>query len=279
MAGLVQPEPEGISSRSIHLLPLMDYYLTRNQESFGPYSEKELRDHLKSGAVLPDDYAWHEGQAEWIPLYRLLPAEQEGKRETPPVPQPVAPSEKPSCETGPGLTEKQRKHRNSLLPPLLGALLLTVLAYISSPYCYLLILNHAMGSGNTMLIRRLVDFPAIEASFREESAKRINEAASGNSSGGYLGVDPVMIPMAVDTISSQFLTPEGLAALLSNPDVALRQLSSGTFASMTAQSVDPALVKHAFFTGPESFLVSIEGLKLRLTVCGGFWKLVAIEFP
>lgn len=91
-----------------------------------------------------------------------------------------------------------------------------------------------MGSGNTMLIRRLVDFPAIEASFSEESARRINEAASGNSSGGYLGVDPVMIPMAVDTISSQFLTPEGLAALLSSPDVALRQLSSGTFASMTA---------------------------------------------
>lgn len=46
----------------------MDYYLTRNQETFGPYSEKELRDHLKSGAVLPDDYAWHEGQAEWIPF-------------------------------------------------------------------------------------------------------------------------------------------------------------------------------------------------------------------
>lgn len=257
----------------------MDYYLTRNQETFGPYSEKELRDHLKSGAVLPDDYAWHEGQSEWIPLHRLLPTEHEGSVETPASPRSVAASEKPSGEPSPGHPEKQPKRRSGLVPGILGALLLTVFAYAAWPYCCLLILNHAMGSGNTNLIRGLVDFPKIEASFREESARRINAATSGSNTGRYLGVDPVMIPMAVETISTQFLTPDGLAALLSSPDVALRQLSSGTFASMSAQSVDPALVNHAFFTGPTTFLVRIEGLQLRFTLSGGFWRLVGIEFP
>ena len=276
---LVKEAWGGIGSGCRDLHPPMDYYLTRNQETFGPYSEKELRDHLKSGAVLPDDYAWHEGQSEWIPLHRLLPSEDEGKVETPAPLRSVAVSEKPSGEPSPGHPEKEAKRRSGLVPGILGALVLTVLAYASWPYCCLLILNHAMGSGNTELIRRLVDFPKIEASFREESALRINTAASGGNPGGYLGVDPVMIPMAVETISTQFLTPDGLAALLSSPDVALRQLSSGTFASMSAQSVDPALVNHAFFTGPTTFLVRIEGLQLRFTLSGGFWRLVAIEFP
>jgi hypothetical protein len=43
-------------------------YIHRSGNETGPYSMHEIRSHLRSGALAPDDWAWHEGASSWGPL-------------------------------------------------------------------------------------------------------------------------------------------------------------------------------------------------------------------
>lgn len=53
---------------------MLSYMISRAGEQFGPYSEEDLRAYLGSGQVLPDDLAWSEGMAEWLPVSQVFPA-------------------------------------------------------------------------------------------------------------------------------------------------------------------------------------------------------------
>ncbi len=57
----------------------MQLYIHRDGQQYGPYSLEEARDYLASGSLAPDDLAWHDGAADWIPLgsvTELAPAPQ-----------------------------------------------------------------------------------------------------------------------------------------------------------------------------------------------------------
>jgi hypothetical protein len=47
-------------------------FVSRDGQSFGPYSWEELWGHFQTGTVVGTDLAWHEGQAEWIPVEQLF---------------------------------------------------------------------------------------------------------------------------------------------------------------------------------------------------------------
>jgi hypothetical protein len=82
---------------------MMEIFLLRNGQQFGPYTLEWLESFMAEGAVNPDDLAWMPGREEWVPL-RLLLAEL---RPAPPVgdPEPVAavtqPVEQPPHEPAP----------------------------------------------------------------------------------------------------------------------------------------------------------------------------------
>ncbi len=61
----------------------MHYFIGRNGEQLGPYSEAQIREQLSAGAIGPDDLAWHEGLADWKPVRELF-----GVEAPPPVPPP-----------------------------------------------------------------------------------------------------------------------------------------------------------------------------------------------
>lgn len=52
---------------------MSSYMISRAGEQFGPYSEEDLRGYLGSGQVLPDDLAWTEGMAGWVPVSQIFP--------------------------------------------------------------------------------------------------------------------------------------------------------------------------------------------------------------
>ncbi len=52
---------------------MSSYMISRTGEQFGPYSEEDLRGYLGSGQVLPDDLAWTEGMADWLPVSHIFP--------------------------------------------------------------------------------------------------------------------------------------------------------------------------------------------------------------
>ena len=68
------------------------------------------------------------------------------------------------------------------------------------------------------------------------------------------------------------------ASLLARPELATRERAAGTFASMTAQAIDPSRLHWAFLTGPTEFVADLDGLKLIFRVSGGFWRLEHISF-
>ena len=47
-------------------------YLHRNGRNDGPYSEESIREHLKSGKVEKDDWAWAKSQEQWVRLSDLV---------------------------------------------------------------------------------------------------------------------------------------------------------------------------------------------------------------
>ena len=57
-------------------------YLDRNGRNDGPYSEESIREHLESGKVEKDDWAWAKGQEQWVRLFDLVDI-GEGQEQTP----------------------------------------------------------------------------------------------------------------------------------------------------------------------------------------------------
>ncbi len=43
----------------------MEYYITRDGQQYGPYSEDQVRQYLADGSLTYEDLAWHEGAKEW----------------------------------------------------------------------------------------------------------------------------------------------------------------------------------------------------------------------
>jgi hypothetical protein len=63
----------GIASQGIQPpSPPRNFYISRNGENLGPFSEVEIREQLSSGACTAEDHAWHEGETDWKPLGHLL---------------------------------------------------------------------------------------------------------------------------------------------------------------------------------------------------------------
>ncbi|GEM_PF-3094361 len=50
----------------------MQIHITRDDQSFGPYSEEQTREYITKGQLRPEDLAWIDGSAEWVPLSQLL---------------------------------------------------------------------------------------------------------------------------------------------------------------------------------------------------------------
>ena len=47
-------------------------HISRDGQSFGPYTVEEARAYLAEGSLAPSDMAWQEGAAEWVPLEQLV---------------------------------------------------------------------------------------------------------------------------------------------------------------------------------------------------------------
>ena len=50
----------------------MEIIVKRGEEQFGPFSPEQLKEHLKDGTVMPEDWAWHDGLADWVPAQSLV---------------------------------------------------------------------------------------------------------------------------------------------------------------------------------------------------------------
>lgn len=50
----------------------MNVYVHKDDQQLGPFTEEELKEHLKSGKFTKQDLAWKEGLTDWTPLSNIL---------------------------------------------------------------------------------------------------------------------------------------------------------------------------------------------------------------
>ena len=142
-----------------------------------------------------------------------------------------------------------------------------LLVYGASPYFSFWRFAAAVRSRDAVAISARVDFPAVRASLKRQLVARFANQTSSHKRRINLG------PTLIDAIIDAYVTPEGIAALLSNPE-ALRNLKAPReFHFELGKNADLFKFKYAFFTGPRSFVVDHDGIKLRFHFATSRWQL------
>jgi len=142
-----------------------------------------------------------------------------------------------------------------------------LLVYGASPYFSFWRFMAALRSGDSAALSSRMDFPAIRASLKKQLVTRFAQETASNKWWSNLG------PTLIDAIVDAYVTPEGIATLISNPEVLKNLRHPEQFRFPTGKAEDWSKVKHAFFTGPRTFVVDKEGIKLRFRFKGWGWKL------
>jgi Protein of unknown function (DUF2939) len=142
-----------------------------------------------------------------------------------------------------------------------------LLVYGASPYFSFWRFTAALRSGDSAALSSRMDFPAIRTSLKKQLVARFTQGTTAHKWWTNLG------PTLIDAIVDAYVTPEGIAALISNPEVVKNLQHPQQFRFPTGKTEDWSKVKHAFFTGPRTFVVDREGIKLRFRFTGLGWKL------
>jgi DUF2939 family protein len=149
--------------------------------------------------------------------------------------------------------------------------ILLLLVYGASPYFSFWRFAAALRSGDSAALSSHMDFPAIRASLKKQLVARFAKGTPGNKWWSNLG------PSLIDAIVDAYVTPEGIAALISNPEVLKNLKHPQQFRFPTGKGEDWSKVKHAFFTGLRTFAVDREGITLRFRFKGWGWKLYDVD--
>jgi hypothetical protein len=146
-------------------------------------------------------------------------------------------------------------------------IVIVVLIYGASPYFSFWRFTVAVQSRDAAAISSRVDFPAVRASLKRQLVARFAHQGSRHKRWSNLG------PTLIDAIIDAYVTPDGIAALLSNPEALKNLQSPRQFHLTLGKSEVWSKVTYAFFTGPRSFVVERDGIKLRFHFTGSGWQL------
>lgn len=144
---------------------------------------------------------------------------------------------------------------------------LLLLLYGASPYFSFWRFAVALRASDAAAINARVDFPAVRASLKKQLVARFSRAATGHKRWSKLG------PTLIDAIVDAYATPDGIAAILSNPGALKNLQVPRHFEFPSSKAVNWLKVKYAFFIGPRSFVVDREGIRLRFRFTGLGWQL------
>ena len=149
--------------------------------------------------------------------------------------------------------------------------IVVLLTYGVSPYFSFWRFTAAVQSRHAAAISARVDFPAVRASLKRQLVARFANQTSSHKRWSNLR------PTLIDAIIDAYVTPEGIAALLSNPEALKNLKAPREFNFEFGKNEDLSKVKYAFFTGPRSFVVDRDGIKLRFHFTGSGWRLYDLD--
>jgi hypothetical protein len=188
---------------------------------------------------------------------------------------------------------------------LLIVLALMLLIYLLSPYYSFWRFTVALRAGDRNQLARSVDFPSLRKSLKQQLRSKITASPAAEpqevkKEALFAGLSADFGPRLIDTLVDAYVTPEGLAAFLANPQIAKSPAEAGAAPTDSAsaaaaatpestsdplvpstepgfQSINWSSVRFAFFTGPRDFVVDVEGTKLQYRFDDLRWQLKGVE--
>ena len=246
----------------------MNIYIHKNNQQIGPFDAAQIAEGLSNGQFTPADLAWYEGLTEWVQLGELLKIPQTIP-DLPNIPQ---------VENA-DVVKTTRKQR----PVILWGGALLILLYIASPYYSLFSLIQSLNEGDTVTLKKTVDFPALRESLKDEMKSKLVQQTKRSISSKeeeladklVSGMGAMFGPAIIDGLVDTFVTPSGLAALIANPSSALDGKKGRN------ENKIPN-VSWAFFSGLSEFQAKItekqETLTLHFRLTDFRWMLYAITW-
>jgi Protein of unknown function (DUF2939) len=149
--------------------------------------------------------------------------------------------------------------------------IVVLLVYGASPYFSFWRFTAAVQSRDATAISARVDFPAVRASLKGQLVARFAKKTSSHKRWSNLG------PTLIDAIIDAYITPEGIAALVSNPEALKNLKAPREFHFELGKNENWSRVNYAFFTGPRSFVVDRDGIKLRFHFTVSGWQLYDLD--
>jgi len=152
-----------------------------------------------------------------------------------------------------------------------------VLAYGAYPYVSFWRFTVALRSGDIAALNARVDFPAVRESLKTQLVAYFSpENRIKNKRLARLAT--ALRPTLIDALVDAYVTPDGLAALIANPNVIKNMRAPQAPQQLPAfKGIDWSNVRYAFFTSPRVFVVDREGIKLRFRFTGLGWRLNKLD--
>jgi hypothetical protein len=158
---------------------------------------------------------------------------------------------------------------------------LLLLVYGASPYFSFWRFTVALRSGDTVALDARVDFPAVRESLKRQLATYFSPEKMGEKrikNKRLASLVTALRPTIIDTLVDAYVTPEGLAELIADPNVVKHMRSPQAPPQFRdVKGIDWSNVKYAFFTSPRVFVVDRDGIKLRFRFQGLGWRLNKLD--
>jgi hypothetical protein len=177
----------------------------------------------------------------------------------------------------PGSESPARPRRSRKLIAAIAIALLLV--YAASPYYSVWRFGAALRAHDMDALAARVDFDAVRGSLKQQTRDHflgVFAKKKKNRLAEFL-VSSEQSPL--DRLIDAYVTPEGLAAIISDPAPIKNasSLSSLPGVDGSRKEIDWSKARHAFFASPRDFALDHEGIKLRFRFNGLGWKLHALD--
>ena len=160
----------------------------------------------------------------------------------------------------------------------IGAVALLLL-YIASPYFSLWRFGEALRAHDMNALAARVDFPKVRGSLKKQIRDHFFGVLDKKKNDPVAQLLTSAEPSVLDRLIDAYVTPDGLATIISNPAPIKNASSFSALSSLSGQrkEIDWSKARRAFFTGPRDFAVDHEGITLRFRFSGFGWKLHEID--
>jgi hypothetical protein len=171
---------------------------------------------------------------------------------------------------------KRPRRRGRLIAAIVVALLLI---YAASPYYSIWRFGEALRTHDMNALASRVDFDAVRGSLKQQIRDHFLGVLAKKKKDRLAQFLTAATDNPLDRLIDAYVTPEGLAAIISDPAPlkTASSLSSLPGVGGPRKEIDWSKARHAFFTSPRDFALDHEGIKLCFRFNGLGWKLRAVD--